>query len=468
MMRRTASVAAAALAASSSTALGAAERVWFTVGGYEVRDDDLWVAATAVLCCLSCAVLGCYLVLRRMSLLGDAITHAILPGLAAAFLLSGTRDIAAMLGGAMVVGVLTALLSAGLNRWGRVPEDAAMGVVFTTLFALGVVLISWAARDVDLDPGCVLYGLIEFTPFDTVRVRGAELPRAFVQLAVALVVNLGLVALFYKELKIVCFDPFLATTMGISAAAVHYGLMTAVAATAVVSFESVGSILVVAMLVGPGATAHLLTDRLSRMLVIAGAIGALSAVLGYVLAVAFNTSVAGMIASVSLGLFVLAVIGAPRHGLLGAALRRSALSIRIHREDVLGLLYRWHEHARSEPRARALTPRDVGEATRSGVLGRFALALLRVQGLVESPDGRSLGLTQLGMARARAVVRAHRLWETFIVRHLDTRPARVHEAAHDTEHFLSGDLQERLTREVDAEHDPHGKPIPPRDPRGEP
>jgi manganese/zinc/iron transport system permease protein len=294
----------------------------FNLGAYPVRSEDLWTIATAAVCSVACGVLGCFLVLRRLALLGDAISHAILPGLAVAFLLTGTRDPLAMLAGAMAVGVLTALLSAGLARWGRVPDDAAMGVVFTTLFALGVILISFAARNVDLDPGCVLYGLLEFVPFDTVSLLGLELPRAFAWLSAALLINLALITLFYKELKIVCFDPYLATTMGISAALVHYGLMTAVAATAVASFEAVGSILVIAMLVAPGATAQLLTDRLSRMLLWSAALAALAAVLGYIFAVALNTSIAGMIASVSLGQFILAAIFAPRHGILARRLAR--------------------------------------------------------------------------------------------------------------------------------------------------
>lgn len=304
----------------------AAADVWFNVGSYPVRSDDVWTVAIAACCCLACGLVGCFLMLRRMSLLGDAISHAILPGLAAAFFFTGSREPIAMLAGAMVVGVLTALISTGLNRWGRVPEDASMGVVFTTLFALGVILITLVARDVDLDPGCVLYGLIEFAPFDTVMVFGLELPRSFVWLFSVLVMNVALITVFFKELKIVCFDPYLATTMGISATAVHYGLMTAVAATSVASFESVGSILVVAMLVAPGATAHLLTDKLDRMLCWSAAIAVLSAVIGYMLAVRLNTSVAGMIATTALGLFMLAAIASPRHGIIARWVHRRVVA----------------------------------------------------------------------------------------------------------------------------------------------
>jgi manganese/zinc/iron transport system permease protein len=305
------------------SATPSSKAAWFKIGSYEVRSDDLWTVATAVACSVACGLVGCFLVLRRMALLGDAISHAILPGLALAFIFTQSREPLPMLAGAMVVGVLTALISAGLSRWGRVPEDASMGVVFTTLFAVGVILITLVARDVDLDPGCVLYGLIEFVPYDTVSLLGTTVPRALVWLAIVLAINVGLIVLFYKELKIVCFDPYLATTMGISAALVHYGLMTAVAATSVASFEAVGSILVIAMLVAPGATAHLLTDKLSRMLWWAAGIATLDAVLGYALAVWLNTSVAGMIATVSLATFILTALVAPRYGVLVRVIRRS-------------------------------------------------------------------------------------------------------------------------------------------------
>ncbi len=295
--------------------------VFFRVGTYEVRADDFWTAGTAVVCSVACGVLGCFLVLRRMSLLGDAISHAILPGLALAFIITQSRAPGPMIAGAMVVGVLTALLSGALNRWGKVPEDASMGVVFTTLFAIGVLLITLAARNVDLDPGCVLYGSIELVSLEVIRLGPIEMPRAFAWLGAVLLLNVTLLIIFYKELKIVCFDPALATTLGISATAVHYGLMTAVATTSVAAFESVGSILVIAMLVAPGATAHLLTDRLSRMLLIAAGVASASAIIGYIGAVALDTSVAGMIASTSLALFMLAVLVAPRQGVLARVMR---------------------------------------------------------------------------------------------------------------------------------------------------
>ncbi|HYE61314.1 MAG TPA: metal ABC transporter permease [Phycisphaerales bacterium] len=434
----------------------------FTIAGYEVRATDVWIVATAAASSVACGLLGCYLVLRRMSLLGDAISHAILPGLALAFIVTHSREPLPMLMGALVVGVATAVTSAGLSRWGKVPEDAAMGVVFTALFAVGVILITFHAHKVDLDPGCVLYGLLEMVPFDRVSVLGLELPRSFAFLSGLLCVLVLLIALFFKELKIVSFDPYLATTMGINAAVVHYALMTGVAATCVASFEAVGSILVVAMLVAPGATAHLLTDRLSRMLVISAVVATLSAVLGYVMSVVLNTSVAGSISTVALGLFVLAVVFAPRHGWLPRQWRRLALALRITQEDVLGLLYRWQEQQAAAANPHPPTVREVLEATHSGWLGRVSLFVLGRRGLVRSSAG-ALAPTQAGIEVARHVVRGHRLWETYLAKHLAVDPGRVHSPAHRAEHYLTPGIQASLDQDVGTGQDPHGKPIPPRD-----
>ncbi len=418
--------------------------------------DDLWVMATAVCCAVACGVIGCYLVLRRMSLLGDAISHAILPGLAGAFLLTGTRDPLAMLAGAMAVGLATAFLSAGLSRWGRVPEDAAMGVVFTALFAIGVLMISMHAGGVDLDPGCVLYGLIEYVPFDTLEIGGAHVPRAFLVLLSVLAVDCLLVAVFFKELRIVAFDPYLATTMGISAALVHYGMMTLVAATSVAAFEAVGSVLVVAMLVAPGATAHLLTDRFGRMVWIAAGVAAVAAVSGYLLALAWNSSVAGMISVAAGGEFLAAALLAPRYGVVSRLVQRLSLAMRIDREDVLGMLYRWHERGGGRP----LMARHVVAAVGGGPLTALALRTLQRGGLAERGADGGVRLTPAGMDAARGIVRSHRLWESYLAEHLGLPPDHLHEPSHRTEHFITPALREQLGREVRRAEDPHGREIP--------
>jgi len=291
---------------------------------------DGWIVVASILCAVASALLGPFLVLRRMSMMGDAISHAVLPGLAIAFLLTGSRASLPMFIGAAVAGVLTAVFTEWVRGFGKVDESASMGVVFTVLFALGLLLVVQAADSVDLDPGCVLYGAIEMTPLDTTSFLGYEIPRVILTLGSVCIMNLFFVLVFYKELKISSFDPGLATTVGVSAPFMHYLLMTLVAVTAVASFESVGNILVVAMLVVPAAAAYLLTDRLSTMIVLSVLIGALSGGLGHLSAIivpgAFgypSTTTAGMIALSAGILFLIAFIFAPHHGLIAQRRRRS-------------------------------------------------------------------------------------------------------------------------------------------------
>jgi len=294
---------------------------------------DGWIVVAGVLCAAACALVGSFLVLRRMSMMGDAISHAVLPGLAVAFLVTGSRASLPMFLGAAVAGVLTAMFTEWIRGAGKVDEGASMGVVFTTLFALGLLLVVQAADHVDLDPGCVLYGAIELTPLDTVQVGGHAIPRVVLTLGTVFLLNLTCVLLFYKEFKISSFDPALATTLGINARFMHYLLMSLVALTAVAAFESVGNILVVAMLIVPAATAHLLTDRLSALIGLAVLFGTISAVLGHVGAIALpavfgyqSTNTAGMMALMSGLLFVLAMIFGPRHGVLSRYRRRNCVA----------------------------------------------------------------------------------------------------------------------------------------------
>lgn len=216
-----------------------------------------------------------------MSMMADAISHAVLPGLAIAFLVSGTRAGWPLFLGAVVTGLLTALFTQWVHRSAGVDRGAAMGVVFTTLFAIGLVIIVRAADHVDLDPGCVLYGAIEFTPLDTVKIAGHFIPQAVLVNGGVLLANVLLIVSFYKELVLSSFDADLADTLGFRPGGLHYLLMMQVAATTVAAFESVGSIIVIAMFIVPAATARLLTDRLPVMLVFSVIAAALAAALGH-------------------------------------------------------------------------------------------------------------------------------------------------------------------------------------------
>ncbi|MEM1221146.1 MAG: metal ABC transporter permease [Verrucomicrobiota bacterium] len=289
---------------------------------------DTWIVVIGVLAAVSCALLGNFLVLRKMSMMGDAISHAVLPGLAIAFLFTGARASLTMFIGAALVGVLTAVFTQWVSRFGKVDEGASMGIVFTTLFALGLLLIVQAADHVDLDPNCVLYGAIELTPLDvvwSVEIFGLSLdvPRAALVLGAVALMNILFIVLFFKELRLSSFDAELATTIGFDANLIHYLLMSLVALTTVAAFEAVGSIIVIAMLIVPAAAAHLLSDRLGTMIAISVILAALSAVFGHLGALLVpgwlgfeSTSTSGMMAVAAGLLFACAFVLAPRHGIL--------------------------------------------------------------------------------------------------------------------------------------------------------
>ncbi|MBL7977118.1 MAG: metal ABC transporter permease [Bacteroidetes Order II. Incertae sedis bacterium] len=270
---------------------------------------------TAAMVATACALVGTFMMLRKMTMLADAISHAVLPGIVLAFLLTGSRNILPMLIGAGLLGLLTTWLTELLRNRGRVNEDAAMGTVFTFLFAVGVILISLFSRQVDLDQDCVLYGEIAYVPLDVETYWGFTLPRAFWQTGGVLLFVLAFVGLGYKELKLCAFDPAYAASVGISTVFWHYALMSVVSLVTVSSFESVGAILVVALIVAPPATAFLLTDKLGWLLGIAIGIGSLSSVLGYYMAAYYNASIAGGITVVLGALFLLAFLFAPENGL---------------------------------------------------------------------------------------------------------------------------------------------------------
>lgn len=249
-------------------------------------------------------------------MLGDAISHAILPGIVLAFLFSGSRDILPMLIGAIVIGLITVFIVQMLSQSG-VKSDAAIGVTFTSLFSVGVVLVSLYTQQVDLDLDCVLYGEIAYVPWDTWQLGGTDMgPRALWGVGGVFLFSLLVIGLFFKQFKLCSFDPALAAAIGIPVMLFHYLLMTLVSLTTVAAFESVGAILVVAMLVVPSATAYLLTDRLHVMLFISMGVGVLSAVLGYFLASWLDSSIAGAMTAVAGLLFLLAFLFSPHHGLI--------------------------------------------------------------------------------------------------------------------------------------------------------
>lgn len=255
---------------------------------------------------VACALPGVFLVLRRMAMMADAISHTVLLGIVIVFFV--TRDINSplLILGATATGVLTVSLVELLNRTRLVKEDAAIGLIFPALFSVAIILISRFAGDVHLDTDAVLLGELAFAPFERVRLFGLDVgPQALFVMGGVLLLNMAFIALFYKELKLATFDAGLAAALGFSPALIHYGLMALVSVTAVGAFDAVGSVLVVALMIGPAAAAYLLTDKLSHMLLYSAVMGVASAISGYWMAHWLDASIAGSMATMVGVMFVL-------------------------------------------------------------------------------------------------------------------------------------------------------------------
>lgn len=270
----------------------------------------------AVVVAIACALPGVFLVLRRMAMMSDAISHTVLLGIVLGFFVLGALDSPLLILAAAGMGVITVSLVELLMRTRLVRQDAAIGLVFPALFSVAVILISRFARGVHLDVDAVLLGELVFAPFDRIDIGSIDLPRSLVVMGIILAMNVAFIVLFYKELKLTTFDAGLAAALGFSPALVHYGLMVIISITAVGAFDAVGSILVVALMITPPAAAYLLTNRLSRMLLYSAALAAAGAIAGFRLAWAMDASIAGAIASVFGVLFLGVFLLAPERGLL--------------------------------------------------------------------------------------------------------------------------------------------------------
>jgi len=288
--------------------------------------DALWTVLTGFGVAAACGLLGVFVVLRRLALIGDALSHSVLPGLVLAFLIVGSRATGALFAGGLAAGLATVGLVEWLRHHGGVRSDAALGIVFSTLFALGVVLIQVFAGHVDLDADCVLHGEIAFVALaEPAVVFGRSLgPLPAVRLLAVLGVVGTLLALFYKELLLTTFDEALAASLGFRPGLVRWLLALLLAVVIVSSFEMVGAILVVAMIVFPGATALLLSQRMPGVLAWTLVLAAVYALAGYHLGVALDASIAGAMTTVALVLFLAVWLLGPHHGLLTRRRRLNA------------------------------------------------------------------------------------------------------------------------------------------------
>ena len=284
---------------------------------------ELEIQVIAVIVAVACSLPGVFLVLRKMSMMSDSITHTILLGIVIAFFITKDLNSPLLIVGAALVGVLTVFLTELLNNTKLLSKDSSIGIVFPLLFSIAIIIISKYAGSVHLDTDSVLLGELAFAPFNRFIVFGVDIgAKSIYTMGTILIINLLFVIIFFKELKIVTFDPALAAVLGFMPSLIHYGLMTLVSITAVGAFESVGSILVVAFMIGPPVTAYLLTEDLKKMIIIDIIISAINGVLGYRFAEALDVSIAGSMALMTGLVFFLVFIFTPKNGLISRRLMK--------------------------------------------------------------------------------------------------------------------------------------------------
>ncbi len=400
----------------------------------------------AVLTGLLCGVLGCFILLRNMSLIGDALSHAVLPGVVGGFLIAG-HSIVAFFTGSVLAGLFSAVLITWLQRNVRTREDAAIGIVFSAMFAAGVMGISVVTRQegVHLDMKDFLFGnILGIAPLDLILMGSVT---GFTLLCILLL---------YRFFFVTTFQPVMATTLGISSSVIHYFLMLLLSFAVVASLQAVGVILAVAMLIIPASTAYLVSKRLSTMLVLSALFGVVSSVSGFFISVALETTPGPAMTLTATALYLLMVVFAPERGILPKFYGKWLARKSQNAEDVL----------------KAMVKEDDGYSGRSDVLAQHLgistielksrMRWLLSQGLLLKENGQ-FSLSHEGQQRGFQLIRAHRLWESYLAEKEGLTPEQIHEQAEDLEHHLP----ERMLKDIESElgfpkFDPHGSPIPQR------
>jgi ABC-type Mn2+/Zn2+ transport system permease subunit/Mn-dependent DtxR family transcriptional regulator len=395
---------------------------------------------------IMCGVLGCFIVLRNMSLIGDALSHAILPGVVFGFMIAG-YSVLGFFVGSVIAGLLAAFAITWIQQNVKTKNDAAIGIVFTAMFSVGVMAISHLSRTegVHLDLKDFLFG----------NVLGVSNDDLYLTAGIGVYVLVSIVV-FYRYLFATTFQPVIAETMGISVKTVHYFLMLLLSFVVVASLRTVGVILVVAMLITPAATALLLTNRLQRVLVYAGFIGFFSAASGLILAIIWDTTPGPAMTVVATIIYVLAMLFSPEKGLVFKYFRNRKMKEKILIEDILKQTLRLSERG-------VVTVEKLSDKLGfSTVAIRGKLPNLKRKGLIIIHN-KTLQLTEEGKNQATRLVRAHRLWETYLVEKMGLTAEQIHEDAEKYEHILTDEILDEMEEKLGFPAlDPHGSPIPKR------
>lgn len=309
-----------------------------------MTQPQLEIQLIAAIVSVACAIPGVFLVLRKMGLISDAISHSILLGIVLGFFITQDLNSPILILLACLVGVLTVVMVELIQKTKLVKEDTAIGLVFPALFSIGIILISLKANDIHLDVDSVLLGELAFAPFDRLFINGKDFgPKALWIMGSILIFTLTLLLLFYKELKLSTFDAGLSAALGFSPVLIHYSLMTVSSVTVVGAFDSVGAILVVALMIVPAATAYLLTHKLKSMLMLSVFFGLFSSIGGYWVANLLDASIAGSMATMLGVIFFTVYLFAPKKGLLANLFKEKR-----QKSEVQLLAFLLHLHSLNE------------------------------------------------------------------------------------------------------------------------
>lgn len=313
-----------------------------------MTSPQIEIQLIAAVVAMACAIPGVFLVLRKMALISDAISHSILPGLVIGFFITQDLNSPLLIFLAAFTGVITVVLVEYVQKTGLVKEDTAIGLVFPVLFSIGVILISKNAGDVHLDVDAVLLGELAFAPFDRLEIGGSDVgPKSLWVMGSILLVIVSLLLLFFKELKLSTFDAGLSSALGISPMIIHYGLMSVSSITVVGAFDAVGAILVVALMIAPAAAAYLLTEDLKKMIWLSIFFGIFSAISGYWVANWLDASIAGSIATTLGIVFLMVYLFAPKKGLISVLYRQKRQRTEV---SLITFLLHLNRHEETEER----------------------------------------------------------------------------------------------------------------------
>jgi ABC-type Mn2+/Zn2+ transport system permease subunit/Mn-dependent DtxR family transcriptional regulator len=378
-----------------------------------------------------------------MALIGDALAHAVLPGVVIGFMIAGKNQ-AALFFGAVAAGIVTVLLISAVHRNTKIKEDTSIGIIFTGAFALGILLVS-QLKQVHIDLSSYLFG-------DVLGVSSGDIVLSLVIMLIILIC----VVLFYKQLLITSFDPTMAAVIGISVTFIHYMLMMLLSMSIVAGLQSVGVILIIAMLITPPATAYLLSSDLKVILILSSVFGILSAVIGLYLSYYFNFASGASIVLTSVLFFVTAFLFSPSEGLAIKYLKRRTSAKTVLLEDIIKHTYKMGNNYQ----VNELVSKLSAELGISDEKVKTAINKLTDKKIMYTQNGNYI-LTEEGINYAKKLIRIHRLWETYITKENASAFEDIHSDAERIEHILSEEITDELDKELGyPETDPHGSEIP--------